>query len=169
MVNPQKSSIFFSSKIFATRQREILRFTSFLVWFFPIRYLRVPVYTGCIKATYYFEDLLQKIQKKVDGWKKRCLSAGTRLILLRHVLSSLPVQLLFVMKVPKQFIPWLIVYSTISFRIILRVSPRTNRKVGSQCVNWWMKEEWAFVILRKFTNLYRSSLLGQSLSPNMLK
>lgn len=49
----------------------------------------------------HFEELINKIRDKVSGWKTRLLSAGGKLILLKHVLSSLPIYLLSVLQVPK--------------------------------------------------------------------
>lgn len=49
----------------------------------------------------YLEDLLLRIHKKIEGWKMRFLSLGARLILLKHILSSLPVHLLAVLRALK--------------------------------------------------------------------
>ena len=68
---------------------------------FPMKYLGVPIFSGRVKS-WYFDDLLFKISKKIEGWKMRYLSAGARLLLIKHVLSSLPVHLLSVLPVPKQ-------------------------------------------------------------------
>jgi hypothetical protein len=61
----------------------------------------VCIFPGRVKA-WYFDDLLVKISKKIEGWKMRYLSAGARLLLIKHVLSSLPMHLLSVLPVPKQ-------------------------------------------------------------------
>jgi hypothetical protein len=101
VVNASKSSIFFSNRIPDSRHQELIRISGFSIGNFPTRYLGVPIFPGRVKA-WYFEDLLVKIYKKIEGWKMRYLSAGARLLLIKHVLSSLPVHLLSVLPVPKQ-------------------------------------------------------------------
>ncbi|KAG2727823.1 hypothetical protein I3760_01G177000 [Carya illinoinensis] len=48
--------------------------------------------------------LLECIEKKLTGWKSRLLSQGGRLILLRHVFSSLTIHLLSLTQMPKAVI-----------------------------------------------------------------
>ncbi|KAG6729530.1 hypothetical protein I3842_01G032600 [Carya illinoinensis] len=47
-----------------------------------------------------FEYLVEKVRKKIAGWKFRLLSQGGRLILVKHVLSSMSIHLMSVMNVP---------------------------------------------------------------------
>ncbi|KAG2685838.1 hypothetical protein I3760_10G144400 [Carya illinoinensis] len=65
-----------------------------------MKYLGVNIVEGRV-AFSYMEDLVNKIRNKVSGWKTRLLSAGGKLILLKHVLLSLPIYLLSVVQVPK--------------------------------------------------------------------
>lgn len=53
------------------------------------------------------EPLVEKIRNKVAGWKLQLLSRGGRLILLRHVLSSLPLHILSVIYIPKVTLDWI--------------------------------------------------------------
>ncbi|XP_062166988.1 uncharacterized protein LOC133873282 [Alnus glutinosa] len=71
VVNASKSSIFFSNRI---------PDSSFSMGNFPMRYLGVPIFSGRVKS-WYFDGLLVKISKKIEGWKMRYLSAGARLLL----------------------------------------------------------------------------------------
>lgn len=65
-----------------------------------MKYLGVNIVDG--RLTYrHLEELINKILDKVSGWKSRLLSAGGKLILLKHVMSSLPIYLLSVLQVPK--------------------------------------------------------------------
>jgi len=100
VVNASKSSIFFSNLISDSRHRELIRVSGFSMGNFPTRYLGVPIFSGRVKS-WYFDDLSIKISKKIEGWKMRYLSAGARLLLIKHVFSSLPVHLLSVLPVPK--------------------------------------------------------------------
>ncbi|XP_042973035.1 uncharacterized protein LOC122304835 [Carya illinoinensis] len=63
------------------------------------RYLGVPVVYGRLKLI-HFPDIIHRIRMKFEGWKINFLSTGARLILLKHVLSSIPVHLLSVLHVP---------------------------------------------------------------------
>jgi hypothetical protein len=101
VVNASKSSIFFSNRIPDSRRQELIRVSGFSMGNFPTRYLGVPIFPGRVKS-WYFDDLLVKISKKIEGWKMRYLFAGARLLLIKHVLSSLSVHLLSVLPVPKQ-------------------------------------------------------------------
>lgn len=100
VINEDKSSIFLSSKISPHQHRDTLRLTGFSAGSFPVKYLGVPIISGRMKII-YLEELLMQIRKKIDGWKMRFLSSGACLILLKLVLSSLPVHLMYVLHVPK--------------------------------------------------------------------
>ena len=47
------------------------------------------------------ESYLEKIEKKLSGWKRFCLSKGGRLTLLKSTLSSLPTYFLSLFTIPK--------------------------------------------------------------------
>ncbi|KAG6707971.1 hypothetical protein I3842_06G057300 [Carya illinoinensis] len=63
-------------------------------------YLRVPLHVGWITIK-LFEPLLLKLQKKLASWKSNILSFGGKIILLKHVLSSMPIHILSVMNLLK--------------------------------------------------------------------
>ncbi|KAG2696272.1 hypothetical protein I3760_07G050900 [Carya illinoinensis] len=71
------------------QKRRSLLLTSFSEGFFPIKYLGVPLMVG------------RGIRRKLEGWQNRFLSPGTRLLLLKHVLASIPIHLLSVLHAPK--------------------------------------------------------------------
>lgn len=48
-----------------------------------------------------FEPMSEKIQKKLAGWKGRLLSFGGKIILIKHVLASMPIHILSVLNLPK--------------------------------------------------------------------
>ncbi|XP_042939510.1 uncharacterized protein LOC122274547 [Carya illinoinensis] len=49
----------------------------------------------------HLEDMMNKVRQKISGWKMRLLSSGGKLILLRHVISSMAIHLLAVLQVPQ--------------------------------------------------------------------
>lgn len=102
-MNKDKSAIFFLKKLSVQRKGELLQVTGFLEGKFPFTYLGVPIVDGKLKGC-HFEPLIQKISKKIEGWKSRLLSQGSRLVLLRHVLSSMTLHLLAILNAPKMVI-----------------------------------------------------------------
>ncbi|XP_042965908.1 uncharacterized protein LOC122299590 [Carya illinoinensis] len=103
VVSKEKSSIFFPKYVNSVRKRNILQLTSFSEGLFPVKYLGVPLFSGRLKVS-YFEDLMNRIRDRLEGWQNRLLSAGARLLLLRHVVSSIPVHLLSVLHTPKKVV-----------------------------------------------------------------
>ncbi|XP_035541522.1 uncharacterized protein LOC118344586 [Juglans regia] len=99
ILNKSKSAIFFSNKIPAHRKSSLLHLTGFSEGSFPFKYLGVPIVVGRLKVC-DFGELIGKVSKKIAGWKMKLLSAGGRVILLRHVLSSMATHLLAVLPVP---------------------------------------------------------------------
>ncbi|KAK2648864.1 hypothetical protein Ddye_016353 [Dipteronia dyeriana] len=99
-ISREKSVIFSSKLINPTRKRELLRVTGFKECHFPVIYLGAALVTGRLTSR-IIDPLVEEIRKKVAGWKFQLLSQGGRLILLRHVLSSLPLHILLVINAPK--------------------------------------------------------------------
>lgn len=66
----------------------------------PFRYLGCLLFKGR-PTKRYFQHLLDKIQVSLSGWRGKFMSQGGRLILIRHVLSSIPVYTLATMTPPK--------------------------------------------------------------------
>jgi hypothetical protein len=67
---------------------------------FPIKYLGVPLHFSKVRR----EDLqpvIDKIVKRIAGWKGRLLSYAGRLTLLKSCLASIPIYLLSVIKFPR--------------------------------------------------------------------
>lgn len=65
-------------------------------------YLGAPLYLGWIRKT-FFEGLLTRIKTKIHGWGTKFLSSGGRIILIHHVLASIPIYLLQVLAPPKSW------------------------------------------------------------------
>uniref|UniRef100_A0A803P8A0 Reverse transcriptase domain-containing protein n=1 Tax=Cannabis sativa TaxID=3483 RepID=A0A803P8A0_CANSA len=66
----------------------------------PMTYLGMPLGGSPRKKTFW-EPVLDKCAKRMDGWKCSFLSRGGRLTLIQSVLSSLPIYYLSLFKVPK--------------------------------------------------------------------
>ncbi|MCI28551.1 RNA-directed DNA polymerase (Reverse transcriptase), partial [Trifolium medium] len=62
-------------------------------------YLGHPI-GGDSRRLSFWEPVLSRIKNKLYGWKSRILSFGGRLILLKSVLTSLPVYALSYFKAP---------------------------------------------------------------------
>lgn len=65
----------------------------------PSVYLGMPFFEGRIKASYW-EILINKIQRRLAGWKSKILSYVGRLNLIKHTLLSIPIYLALVFKIP---------------------------------------------------------------------
>lgn len=64
----------------------------------PSVYLRVPIFQGSSRHT-HFNLLLDSIRSRLDGWKMKCLSSDGRLILVKHVLSFIPLHFSLVLPI----------------------------------------------------------------------
>ncbi|XP_042939531.1 uncharacterized protein LOC122274569 [Carya illinoinensis] len=98
-VRKVKSSITFSKYITRLRRRSILRITGFVEGKTPFKYLGVPIISGRMK-TVYLEEIVEKIKARLEGWKNKLLANGAPVLLLKHVLMSLPIYLLSTVYVP---------------------------------------------------------------------
>lgn len=66
----------------------------------PCTYLGIPSHVGRVRIG-MFDPLITKVHKTLAGWKGRLVSFGGKLILIKHVLSSLPIHMLSVLNLPK--------------------------------------------------------------------
>jgi hypothetical protein len=67
---------------------------------FPFKYFRVPLHYEKLRRE-DIQPIVDKIIKRVAGWKGKLSSYGARLTLLRACLASIPIYLLYVIKFPK--------------------------------------------------------------------
>ncbi|GAU32228.1 hypothetical protein TSUD_53550 [Trifolium subterraneum] len=65
----------------------------------PFVYLGLPI-GGDPRSLRFWEPVLTRLQNRLSGWKSRFLSFGGRLVLLKSVLTSLPVYALSFFKAP---------------------------------------------------------------------
>lgn len=99
-VNKRKSSIFFSKRFPQSRRRILLRTIDFSEGGFPFNYLGVPIISGRLLVT-HFEGLINRVRSRIKGWKARLLSNGSRILLVKHVLQSIPIHCLSILHTPK--------------------------------------------------------------------
>ncbi|XP_069152141.1 uncharacterized protein [Solanum lycopersicum] len=66
----------------------------------PINYLGCPLYSGGQRIIYYSE-LVEKVIKKISGWHSKLLNFGGKIILVKHVLQSIPIHTLAAISPPK--------------------------------------------------------------------
>ncbi|CAH9059413.1 unnamed protein product [Cuscuta epithymum] len=69
----------------------------------PIKYLGVPLHKGINRVSYCM-DLIHKFDQKLSTWKQNNLSMAGRLILVKHVLNTIPLHILAADKLPKKVV-----------------------------------------------------------------
>lgn len=67
---------------------------------FPIKYLGIPLHYENLSRE-DIQPLVEKILKKIGGWRGRLLSQAARVTLVKSCLASIPVYLLSFLKFPK--------------------------------------------------------------------
>ncbi|XP_071917036.1 uncharacterized protein [Coffea arabica] len=100
LINAQKSGYLTHSSLAPARRRVIERVTGFVLQVFPIRYLGFPLYVGRCKSS-YFGEVAQAILQRIMSWKSKLLSSGGKIVLIKHVLSAIPVHLLSAAVLPR--------------------------------------------------------------------
>jgi len=69
----------------------------------PFVYLGMPI-GGNARRLSFWDPLINRIKARLSGWKSKYLSLGGRLVLLKSVLSSLPVYALSFFKAPASIV-----------------------------------------------------------------
>lgn len=67
---------------------------------FPLKYLGVPLHYSKLRRV-DLQPMVDKLIKRIAGWRGRLLSYARRLTLLRACLASIPIYLLSIIKFPK--------------------------------------------------------------------
>ena len=99
-LNCQKSCFIAHDALSLSRKRVISQISGFYAKSFPIKYLGCPLYSGRKKSS-YFSDICTSVAKRVLSWKEKLLSPGGRLVLLKSVLSYMPIHILVASSPPK--------------------------------------------------------------------
>ena len=69
----------------------------------PKKYLGIPFFAGRNKAELW-DTLIEKCQKKMEGWKGRWLSSVGRILMLQTVISAMPIFSMTCLDLPKKVI-----------------------------------------------------------------
>jgi hypothetical protein len=75
----------------------------------PFLYLGLPI-GGDSRRLSFWEPVVARIRNRLSGWKSRFLSFGGRLVLLKSVLTSLPVYALSSLRLPQVLFLLLILF-----------------------------------------------------------
>lgn len=68
-------------------------FLSFQEGFFSFKYLGATIAPRRVLNTAH-DDIIKKINSKLANWKPHCLSQASRLVLIKYVLTSIPIHTL---------------------------------------------------------------------------
>jgi len=105
---------------------------------FPMKYLGVSLHFSKLRR----EDLqpvVDKIVKRIVGWKGRLLSYAGRLTLLKSRLVNIPIYLLSIIKFPRWVIDMLNTHMGHFFGTILRIGTNITWPIGNLLLrkrNW---------------------------------
>ncbi|GAU24512.1 hypothetical protein TSUD_156240 [Trifolium subterraneum] len=107
----------------------------------PFIYLGLPI-GGDPRRLGFWEHVLARLKKRLSGWKSRFLSFGGRLILLKSVLTSLPVYALSFFKAPSGKWCWrmLVDREGLWYRVLVArygVDRGRLRDGGRRGSSWW--------------------------------
>lgn len=105
-VNNGKSFFVTAPNTSASRINRIRRASRFMDKWFPFNYLGYPIYHGRKKIS-LFDDMLAQIVKKLNDWQGKMLSYGAEMVLIKHVLQSLPTHILCATNPPKSIIKFM--------------------------------------------------------------
>lgn len=94
-INQAKSCFYIGTFASASRQAIVHSITDFQRLQLPFTYLGCSIFRGSFKIS-HFDDMVWKIRDKISGWANQLLSFGGKLVLIRHVLLSMPLHLLHV-------------------------------------------------------------------------
>ncbi|CAH9117544.1 unnamed protein product [Cuscuta europaea] len=96
-------SLFLCGKTSLRRINQIKELLGMKVACLPIRYLGVNLHKG-VNRFEYCGQIINQFGKKLNTWNQKNLSQGGRLILIKHVLNSIPLHGLAVDSIPKRVI-----------------------------------------------------------------
>ena len=65
-------------------------------------YLGLPSTMGLDMIYFFLKFLVDRVMKRIRGWKKRQLSTGGKEVLLKSVIHAIPSYAMSVFKIPKQ-------------------------------------------------------------------
>lgn len=102
LISQAKSAFYLHDK-YQRRSSVIARVMGLRRQPFPFIYLGVPIFYGRVKNI-YFEPLVDKVRRTLEGWKAKLLLFGGRITLIKSVLLSYPIYALASAAIPKSIL-----------------------------------------------------------------
>ncbi|XP_073138455.1 uncharacterized protein [Henckelia pumila] len=99
LISNAKSVVLTASNCPPQKKGKYLEITGFGEGSLSIKYLGAPLFIGPKKSS-YFSNIIVNVTKKLQGWDTQLLSFGSRLVLIKSVLCSMPIYLFQVMQPP---------------------------------------------------------------------
>ncbi|XP_075099288.1 uncharacterized protein LOC142176117 [Nicotiana tabacum] len=93
LINKTKSAMYLHHLTHMEVVSKVERITGIHRNEFPIIYLGCPIFYAWRKLEYY-QPLITKVMDKMQSWQGKLLSVGGRVVLISHVLQSMPMHLL---------------------------------------------------------------------------
>ncbi len=72
----------------------------------PMKYLGLPL-GATFKAKLIWNPIIERMEKRLVGWKRLYLSKGGKVTLIKSTLSSLPTYFLYLFPIPTKVAHWL--------------------------------------------------------------
>ncbi|KAL2937830.1 hypothetical protein RDABS01_021279 [Bienertia sinuspersici] len=102
-INYDKSEVSFSGGVRTGTKEEVMGILKMRQVDFHGKYLGVPTILGRSKKV-IFESLLERIRKKIRGWKEQFLSRAGKEVLLKSVIQAIPTYIMSMYKIPVEVI-----------------------------------------------------------------
>lgn len=67
----------------------------------PLTYLGLPLGGNPLSESFWC-PVIDRVRKRLDGWKKAFISKGGRMVLIQSVLSSIPIYYLSIFRIPSK-------------------------------------------------------------------
>ena len=67
----------------------------------PSTYLGAPLFLGAARHS-LFRRIIDSIKSRLESWKSKLLSFACRLILIKHVLNSIPIHISMIIPLPSK-------------------------------------------------------------------
>ncbi|KAM3220651.1 hypothetical protein P3L10_019919 [Capsicum annuum] len=92
-VNKEKSAVYMHHLAYPVVMERVQLVTRISRQEFPLTYLGCLIFYSKQNMSFY-SDLIQKVLGRLQSWKGKLLSHGGRVVLISHVLQSMPIHLL---------------------------------------------------------------------------
>ncbi|KAF3666327.1 hypothetical protein FXO37_10616 [Capsicum annuum] len=106
LINKSKSGFIIHPKSTDAFKNEVRAITGFAQIKLSFTYLGSPIFVGR-KKVWYFNDIAVRASNKVMGWHSKTLSVGGKAVMIKVVLSSVPLHIISVIQPPKTTIKYM--------------------------------------------------------------